>query len=92
MIIVVHENKEFIHQVPFSQIIRENSGDGTENQKQESKASSRQYGRLPSGPVADVGRDLLMRCMMMRGFSEEIVNLLFKGQRFRTVERDFYSL
>ncbi|KAA6353354.1 MAG: hypothetical protein EZS28_051119, partial [Streblomastix strix] len=38
--------------------------------------------RLPSGPVADVGRDLLMRCMQMRGFSEDGVNLLFKGQRF----------
>ncbi|KAA6380440.1 MAG: hypothetical protein EZS28_024032, partial [Streblomastix strix] len=63
-----------------------------ENERQGSKASTRQCGRLPSGPVADVGRDLLMRCMQMRGFSEDGVNLLFKGQRFNTVKRDFYSL
>ncbi|KAA6399736.1 MAG: hypothetical protein EZS28_004742, partial [Streblomastix strix] len=61
-------------------------------ERQGSKVSTRQCGRLPSGPVADVGRDLLMRCMQMRGFSEDGVNLLFKGQRFSTVKRDFYSL
>ncbi|KAA6355548.1 MAG: hypothetical protein EZS28_048924 [Streblomastix strix] len=58
--IVVHQTKEFIHQIPFSWIIRENSGDGTENEKQELQALSRQCGHLPSGPVADDGRDLLM--------------------------------
>ncbi|KAA6384405.1 MAG: hypothetical protein EZS28_020069 [Streblomastix strix] len=63
-----------------------------QNERQGSKTSTRQCGHLPSGPVADVGRDLLMRCMKMRGFSEDGVNLLFKGQRFSTVKRDFYSL
>ncbi|KAA6392461.1 MAG: hypothetical protein EZS28_012009 [Streblomastix strix] len=90
--IVVHQTKEFIHQIPFPWISRQDSGDGIENERQGSKASTRQCGRLPSGPVADVGRDLLMRCMKMRGFSEDGVNLLFKGQRFNTVKRDFYSL
>ncbi|KAA6319424.1 MAG: hypothetical protein EZS28_054819, partial [Streblomastix strix] len=70
----------------------QDSGDETENERQASKTSTRQCGRLPSAPVSDVGRDLLMRCMKMRGFSEEGVNLLFKGQRFNTVKRDFYSL
>jgi hypothetical protein len=37
-----------------------NSGNRSENERQGSKASIRQCGRLPSGPVADVGRDLLM--------------------------------
>ncbi|KAA6368284.1 MAG: hypothetical protein EZS28_036189, partial [Streblomastix strix] len=68
------------------------SGYGTEIERQGSKTSTMQCGHLPSGPVADVGRDLLIRCMKMRGFSEEGVNLLFKGQRFNTVKRDFYSL
>ncbi|KAA6366315.1 MAG: hypothetical protein EZS28_038158, partial [Streblomastix strix] len=90
--IVVHQTKEFIHQIPFPWISRQDSGDGIENERQGSKTSTRQCGRLPSGPVADVGRDLLMRCMQMRGFSEDGVNLLFKGQRFNTVKRDFYSL
>ncbi|KAA6378800.1 MAG: hypothetical protein EZS28_025671, partial [Streblomastix strix] len=90
--IVVHQTKEFVHQVPFFWIIRQNPGDGTENERQGSKTSTRQCGRLPSGPVADVGRDTLMRCMKMRGFSEEGVNLLFKGQRFNTVKKDFYFL
>ncbi|KAA6383573.1 MAG: hypothetical protein EZS28_020903 [Streblomastix strix] len=57
---------------------RQNFGDWTENERQGSKTSTRQCGRLPSGPAADVGRDLLMRCIKMRGFSEEGVNLLFK--------------
>ncbi|KAA6353295.1 MAG: hypothetical protein EZS28_051178, partial [Streblomastix strix] len=74
------------------QSCRQDSGDGIENERQRSKTSTRQCGRLPSGPVADVGRDLPMRCMQMRGFSEDGVNLLFKGQRFNTVMRDFYSL
>ncbi|KAA6382988.1 MAG: hypothetical protein EZS28_021483, partial [Streblomastix strix] len=68
------------------------SGDGTENEGQGSKISTRQCGRLPSGPIADVGRDLPMICMKMRGFSENGVNLLFKGQGFNTVKKDFYSL
>ncbi|KAA6375055.1 MAG: hypothetical protein EZS28_029418 [Streblomastix strix] len=89
--IVVHQTKEFIHQIPFSWIIRYDSGDGTENERQRSKTYARQCGRLPSGPVADVGRDSLMRCMKMGGLSEEGVNFLFKGQRFYTVKRDFYS-
>ncbi|KAA6362455.1 MAG: hypothetical protein EZS28_042018, partial [Streblomastix strix] len=71
---------------------REDSGDGTENERQASKTSTRQCWRLPSGPVADVGRDLLMRCMKMRRFSEEKDNILFKGQMFNTVKRYFYSL
>ncbi|KAA6358834.1 MAG: hypothetical protein EZS28_045638 [Streblomastix strix] len=66
--------------------IGESSGDGIENERQGSKTSTRQCGRLQSGPVADVGRDLLMRYMKMRGFSEERVNLLFNGQRFSTVK------
>ncbi|KAA6364903.1 MAG: hypothetical protein EZS28_039570, partial [Streblomastix strix] len=90
--IVVHQTKEFIHQIPFPCISRQDSGDGIENERQGSKASTRQCGCLPSGPVADVGKDLLIRCMKMRGFSEDGVNLLFKGQRFNTVKRDFYSL
>ncbi|KAA6329998.1 MAG: hypothetical protein EZS28_053549, partial [Streblomastix strix] len=89
--IVVHQIKEFIHQIPFPWTSRQDSGDGTENKRQGSKTSTRQCGRLPSGPVADVGRDLLMRCMKIRGFSEDVVNLLFKRQRFNTVMRDFYS-
>ncbi|KAA6325315.1 MAG: hypothetical protein EZS28_054085, partial [Streblomastix strix] len=72
--IVVHQTKEFIHQIPFPWISGQNSGDGIENKGQGSKTSTRQCGRLPSGPVADVGRDLLMRCMQMRGFSEDGVN------------------
>ncbi|KAA6358761.1 MAG: hypothetical protein EZS28_045712, partial [Streblomastix strix] len=90
--IMVHQTKEFIHQILFPCISKQDSGDGTENERQGLKTSTRQCGRLPSGPVADVGRDLLMRCMKMRGFSEDGVNLLFKGQRFNTVKRDFYSL
>ncbi|KAA6367535.1 MAG: hypothetical protein EZS28_036939 [Streblomastix strix] len=90
--IMMHQTKEFIHQIPFPWISKQDSGEGTKNERQGSKASTRQCGRLPSGPVADVGRDLLMRCMKMRGFSEDQVNLLFKGQRFNTVKRDFYSL
>ncbi|KAA6326320.1 MAG: hypothetical protein EZS28_053967, partial [Streblomastix strix] len=86
---MLHQTEEFIHQTLIPWIIRQDSGDGTENERQGSKASTRQCGRLPSGPVADVGRDLLMRCMKMRGFSEEKVNLLFNGQRFNTVKRDF---
>ncbi|KAA6399762.1 MAG: hypothetical protein EZS28_004711 [Streblomastix strix] len=89
--IVLHQTNEFIHQIPFHWIIKQDPGDGTENETQGPKISTRQCGRLPSGPVADVGRDLLMRCMKMRGFSEDRVNLLFKGQRFNTVRRDFYS-
>ncbi|KAA6357871.1 MAG: hypothetical protein EZS28_046602, partial [Streblomastix strix] len=58
--------------------MKQDSGDRTENERQGSKTSTRQCGRLPSGPVADVGRDLLMRCMKMRGFSIDRVNLLFK--------------
>ncbi|KAA6389406.1 MAG: hypothetical protein EZS28_015066 [Streblomastix strix] len=65
---------------------------GTENEGQRSKTSTRQCGRLPSGPVADLGRDLLMKCMMKKEYSKEVVNLLFKGQRFNTVKNDFYSL
>ncbi|KAA6402945.1 MAG: hypothetical protein EZS28_001524 [Streblomastix strix] len=90
--IVVHQTKEFIHQIPFPWIIRQNPEDGTENEGQGSKTSSRQCGRLPSGPVAEVRRDLLMRCMKMRGFSEEGFKQLFKGQRFNTIKRDFYFL
>ncbi|KAA6394561.1 MAG: hypothetical protein EZS28_009909 [Streblomastix strix] len=90
--IVVHQTKEFILQIPFPWISKQDSGDGTENERQGSKTSTRQCWRLPSGPVADVWRDLLMICMKMRGFSEDGVNLLFKGQRFKTFKRDFYSL
>ncbi|KAA6389499.1 MAG: putative Transposon Ty3-I Gag-Pol polyprotein [Streblomastix strix] len=90
--IVVLQTKEFIHQIHFPWISRQDSGDGIENERQGSKTSSRQCGRLPSGPVADVGRDLLKRYLKVRGFSEDGVNLLFKGQRFNTVKRDFYSL
>ncbi|KAA6390570.1 MAG: hypothetical protein EZS28_013902 [Streblomastix strix] len=90
--IVVHQTKEFINQIHFPRASRQDSGDWSENERQGSKTSTKQCGRLPSGPVADVGRDLLMRCMKIRGFSEDGVNLLFKGQRFNTVKRDFYSL
>ncbi|KAA6388078.1 MAG: hypothetical protein EZS28_016394 [Streblomastix strix] len=38
-----------------------NSGDGTDNERQGLKVSSRQCGFLAYGPVADVGRDQLMR-------------------------------
>ncbi|KAA6371477.1 MAG: hypothetical protein EZS28_032994 [Streblomastix strix] len=44
----------------------QNSGDRIENEGQGSKTSTRHYRRLASGPVADVGRDLLMRYMIMR--------------------------
>ncbi|KAA6378146.1 MAG: hypothetical protein EZS28_026326 [Streblomastix strix] len=90
--IVVHQTNEFIHQIPFPWISRQDSGDRTENERQGSKASTRQCGRLPLRPVTDVRRNQLMRCMKMRGFSEDGVNLLFKGQRFNTVKRDFYFL
>ncbi|KAA6403823.1 MAG: hypothetical protein EZS28_000641 [Streblomastix strix] len=90
--IVVYQAKEFIREITFLWIIRENSGDMTDNERQRTKASTRQYGLLPSGPVADVGRDLLMRYMKMRGFSQEGVNLLFNGQWFNKIRRDFYSL
>ncbi|KAA6378171.1 MAG: hypothetical protein EZS28_026302 [Streblomastix strix] len=89
---MVHQTKEIILQVPFPWIIRENSGDGTSNERQGSKTSTMQCGRLPSGSVADVGRDLLMRCMKIGGFSEEGVNLSCKGQWSNTVKKDFYSL
>ncbi|KAA6390854.1 MAG: hypothetical protein EZS28_013620, partial [Streblomastix strix] len=89
---MVHQTKEFIHQFRFPWIIRENSGDITEDERQGSKVSSRQCEQLSSGPVAGVGRDLLMRCVKMRGSSEERINLLFKGQKFNTVMRDFYPL
>ncbi|KAA6375224.1 MAG: hypothetical protein EZS28_029248 [Streblomastix strix] len=55
---MVHQTKEFIHQIPFLWIIREDSGDGSENEGQRSKTSTRQYGRLPSGPVADDWLDI----------------------------------
>ncbi|KAA6356081.1 MAG: hypothetical protein EZS28_048392, partial [Streblomastix strix] len=71
---------------------QQDSGDGTENERQGLKTSTRQCRHLPSGLVTDVGKDFLMRCMKMRGFSEDGVNLLFKGQRFNTVKRDFYTL
>ncbi|KAA6360015.1 MAG: hypothetical protein EZS28_044458, partial [Streblomastix strix] len=58
----------------------ENSGYGTENERQESKFSARQCEHLPSGPVANVGRDMLNRYMKMRRFSDDEVKLLFKGQ------------
>ncbi|KAA6368260.1 MAG: putative Transposon Ty3-I Gag-Pol polyprotein, partial [Streblomastix strix] len=74
------------------QLCRQDSGNGTENERQGSKTSTRQCGRLPSGHAADVGRDMITRCMNMRGYFEERVNLRFKGQRFNTVKRDFYSL
>ncbi|KAA6362013.1 MAG: hypothetical protein EZS28_042461 [Streblomastix strix] len=87
--IVVHQTKEFIHQIPFPWVSRQDSGDGIENERQGSKASTRQCGHLPSGPVADVGRDLLMRCMQMRGFSEDGVNLLFKGTKIQYSQERF---
>ncbi|KAA6376685.1 MAG: hypothetical protein EZS28_027787, partial [Streblomastix strix] len=90
--IVVHQTNEFIHQIPFPWTSKQDSGDGTENERHGSKTSTRQCGRLPSGPVADVGRNLLIRCMKMKGFSEDGVNQLFKRQRFNTVKIDFYSL
>ncbi|KAA6380604.1 MAG: hypothetical protein EZS28_023867, partial [Streblomastix strix] len=43
------------------QSCRQNSGDEIENEGQRSKASTRQCRRLPSGPIANVGKDLLMR-------------------------------
>ncbi|KAA6370548.1 MAG: hypothetical protein EZS28_033924, partial [Streblomastix strix] len=89
--IVVCKTKEFIHQIPFPWTNRQDSRDGTENERQGSKTCTSQCGRLPSGPIADVGIDLLMRRKKMRGFSEEGVNLLFNGQRFNTVKSDFYS-
>ncbi|KAA6382514.1 MAG: hypothetical protein EZS28_021959 [Streblomastix strix] len=70
----------------------QDSGDGIENERQGSKTSTRQCGRLPSGPVADVERDLLIRFINMRGFSENGVKLLFNGQRFNTIKRDFTPL
>ncbi|KAA6357907.1 MAG: hypothetical protein EZS28_046567 [Streblomastix strix] len=85
--IMVHQTKEFIHQIPFPWISIQDSGDATENERQGSKISTRQCGRLPSGPVAGVGRDLLMRCIKRRGFSEVGVNLLFNS-----VKRDIYHL
>ncbi|KAA6372419.1 MAG: hypothetical protein EZS28_032055 [Streblomastix strix] len=60
--IVEHQIKELIHQIPFNWINRENSGDRAEIKRHGSKTSTRQFGRLPFGPVPDVGRDLLMRC------------------------------
>ncbi|KAA6371589.1 MAG: hypothetical protein EZS28_032885 [Streblomastix strix] len=44
----------------------ENVGDGTENERHGSKPSTRLCGHLPSGPVADVGRDLLMKYIKLR--------------------------
>ncbi|KAA6378379.1 MAG: hypothetical protein EZS28_026095 [Streblomastix strix] len=73
------------------QSCKQDPRDLTENERQGSKTSTRQCWRLPSGPVAEVGRDLLMRCMKMREFSEEGVNILFKSQRFNTVKWEFYS-
>ncbi|KAA6370501.1 MAG: hypothetical protein EZS28_033973 [Streblomastix strix] len=89
---MVHQTKEVIDQILFPWIKRQESGDGTENERQISKTSTWQYCCLPSGPVADFGRQLLMRCMKMRRFSEEEVNLLFNGKRFNIIQRDFYSL
>ncbi|KAA6378698.1 MAG: hypothetical protein EZS28_025773, partial [Streblomastix strix] len=90
--IVVHQTMKFILRVLFPWIIRKDSRDWTENERQGSKASTRQCGLHPSGSVGYVVRDLLMICMKMRGFSEEGGNLLFKGQRFKKVKRNFQSL
>ncbi|KAA6398483.1 MAG: hypothetical protein EZS28_005990 [Streblomastix strix] len=60
---------------------KQNSGVWTENERQGLKTSTWQCRRLPSGLVADVERDALMRCMKMRGFSEDGINQLFKEQR-----------
>ncbi|KAA6380251.1 MAG: hypothetical protein EZS28_024221 [Streblomastix strix] len=79
--IVIHQTNEFIHQIPFPWISRQDSGDGIENERQGSKAFSTQCGRLPSRPIADLGEDLIMRYMKMREFTDEGVHLLFKGQR-----------
>ncbi|KAA6403170.1 MAG: hypothetical protein EZS28_001296 [Streblomastix strix] len=88
--IIVHQTKEFTHQILFTWIFREKSGDGTENERLGSKASTRQSGHHASGPVADVGRDILMRRMKLRGFSEEGVSLLFNRQSNHTVEKARY--
>ncbi|KAA6374205.1 MAG: hypothetical protein EZS28_030267 [Streblomastix strix] len=68
---------------------QEDSGDRTKNERRGSKASTTQCGRLPSRPIADVERDLLMRCMKMRGFSEEGVNKPIKGQRLTQLKETF---
>ncbi|KAA6403564.1 MAG: hypothetical protein EZS28_000900 [Streblomastix strix] len=81
-----------MHQIPFPWFIGKDSGNRTGNERQGSKTFIRQCGRIPSGPVADVGRGLLMRCMKMRGISEEGVKLLFRSQRFIPVKRDFSLL
>ncbi|KAA6401045.1 MAG: hypothetical protein EZS28_003424 [Streblomastix strix] len=56
-------NYKILNQMPQIDIFatQENSRDGTENEKQGSKASTKQFERLASGPAADVGRELLMR-------------------------------
>ncbi|KAA6357299.1 MAG: hypothetical protein EZS28_047174, partial [Streblomastix strix] len=46
---------------------RQDFGNGTENERQRSKTSFRQCRLLPSGPVADIGRDLLMRELKIVG-------------------------
>ncbi|KAA6390254.1 MAG: hypothetical protein EZS28_014220 [Streblomastix strix] len=69
--IMVHQTKENIHQIPFPWISRQDSGDGIENERQGSKASIRQCGCIPSGLVANVRSDLLLRYRKMREFSEE---------------------
>ncbi|KAA6394616.1 MAG: hypothetical protein EZS28_009863 [Streblomastix strix] len=75
---MVYKPKESIYQTPFPWISREDIRDGTKNERQGSIPSSRQSERLPSGPVADIGKDFLLRFIETKEFSEDEVNLLFK--------------
>ncbi|KAA6372864.1 MAG: hypothetical protein EZS28_031609 [Streblomastix strix] len=76
----------------WSRQSRQDSRYVTENERQGSQISIGQCGRLPSWPATDVWRDLLMRYMKIGVFFEVGVNLLFKGQRFNIVKRDFYTI
>ncbi|KAA6402786.1 MAG: hypothetical protein EZS28_001696 [Streblomastix strix] len=73
------------NQDPFPWIIIENYVEKIKNERHSSKAFINKCEHQPSGPVADIGRDLLKRCMKMKGFSEEEVNLLFIEQKVSNV-------
>ncbi|KAA6371137.1 MAG: hypothetical protein EZS28_033336, partial [Streblomastix strix] len=88
---VVHQTKEFVHQVPFPWIIRENFENGTENEKVGSKTSSRQCGRLPSGTIdwldieritieETMKRDAEVEPMIQLGNQQVIQAKIIKGQ------------
>ncbi|KAA6390513.1 MAG: hypothetical protein EZS28_013959 [Streblomastix strix] len=73
------------------QSCRLDSGDGIENERQGSKASTRQCKRLPSGSFANVGRYLLMKStteLVKLGIPErDLAMITHHSQNSRTVQQ-----